>query len=325
MKILLVDVDSKIPNIALMKISWYYKNKGDNVDLHACKMPYYPNRKKNEFIIPKGYDKVYCSVIFIGNHKYIKQNNNNIEFGGTGFSLKKKLPEYIESCDLDYSIYDGVFKNDVSYGFISRGCIRKCSFCFVPKKEGKIHQVQEIKDIVKYGHKKVKFLDNNFLALPNHEKILEEIIQKKIKCQFNQGLDIRLINIKNSELLSKLNYIGEYIFAFDNYKLKNRIDEKLKILQWRKAYQFKFFVYVSPDMKISETVNRVKYLKAKKILPYIMRDISCWNSKYKNFYIDLAAYCNQPSFFKKINFETFLNKRHKNKKRIEESCRIYMS
>jgi len=54
-----------------------------------------------------------------------------------------------------------------------------------------------------------------------------------------------------------------------------------------------------------------------------MRDINCWDSENKNFFTDYAAYCNQPSFFKKIDFKTFLYKRHTNTDRIIESLKIY--
>lgn len=317
MKILLIDADSTIPNIALMKLSYFYKNKGYNVDLIELKIPYYPNRKKIiHNINTEKYDKIYCSVIFSGSRQYI--HAKNAIFGGPGVSITEKLPDEIESGECDYSIYPN---NDTSYGFISRGCIRNCYFCIVPQKEGYIKQVNSVDNIVR--HKKVKFLDNNFLALPNHKDILQELIEKKIRCQFNQGLDIRLIDNENSILLSKLNYMGEYIFAFDNIVYKKIIDEKLLLLNWRKPYQFKFFVYVNPNMELSDTVKRIEFLKNKKILPYIMRDISCWDNKYNNFFIDIAAWCNQPSFFKKMNFEIFLQKRHKNKNRILESNKLY--
>lgn len=318
MKVLLIDADSTIPNIALMKLSTYYKNKADTVELLKLNIPYYPNRKKSIINVnTDGYDHIHCSVIFPNSLKYIK--GNNILFGGTGFSLKSKLPDKIENLQPDYTIYPD---NNISYGFISRGCIRNCYFCVVQQKEGYIRQVNTIDNIVK--HKKVIFLDNNFLALNNHEDLLKELIDKNIKCQFNQGLDIRLINNSNSILLSKLNYIGEYIFAFDDIKYKKIIEEKLQILKWRKEYQFKFYVYVNPNDSIDKTIKRIEFLKENKILPYIMRDISCWNSEYKNFYTDIASYCNQPSLFKKMDFNTFLVKRYKkNLIRVKKSNELY--
>ena len=315
MKVLLIDADSIIPNIALMKLSAWHKSLGDDVELVRVNLPYYPNRKKTPFV-PKSADITYCSVIFEGNANYII--GDNIIFGGTGFDLTTKIPFVAEKFDPDYSIYP---YNDTSYGFLTRGCIRNCSFCKVPKKEGLIHRVANVDDIVM--HKKVKFLDNNILSLPEHKEILAELVQKNIKCQFNQGLDIRLLDSENSDLLSKINYLGDYIFAFDNWKYKTIIEKKMIFLSWRKPYQLKFFVYISPEMHLAETVKRIVWLKENQCLPYIMRDISCWESENSDFFVDLAAYCNQVNLFKTMEFMVFLEKRHQNKQRTEKSKRLW--
>lgn len=319
MKILLVDADSTIPNLALMKLSKFHKNKGDIVELQKLNIPYYPDQTRRSFYIDsKDYDKIYCSIIFDGSKNFI--NGKNIEYGGTGFDLSITLLEHIENLQPDYSIYPN---NKISYGFISRGCIRKCSFCKVPKKEGMIRQVNTIDQIVQ--HKQVKFLDNNFLALPNHKELLKELIDKNINCQFNQGLDIRLVDEENSSLLSQLNYLGNYIFAFDDISYLPLIEEKIKILSWKKSWQFKFFVYIHPNMEIKNIVDRINWLKDNECLPYIMRDITCWKSIYNEFYIDLAAYCNQVNLFKKMNFSEFLEARHTNKSRIKQSRNLFNS
>lgn len=317
-KILLIDADSKIPNIALCKLSAYYKENNYKVDFMKLNIPYYPNRKKKIYKInTKGYDKIFCSIIFRGNRNYIR--GENIIFGGSGYNLYKNLPEEIENFYLDYSIYP---ENNISYGFITRGCVRNCSFCIVPIKEGRIRQVNTIDNIVK--HKKVKFLDNNILAYKNHCDILQELKNKKIKCQFNQGLDIRLINSKNSELLKDLNYMGEYLFALDDISLINLVENKVqKFLNWTKPWQLKFFVYINPKMEIKNFIKRIEFLKKMKILPYIMRDISCWSSKYSELYIDLCAWGNQPNLIKNMSFLEFLKKRHKNKDRIIKNMKLY--
>jgi hypothetical protein len=320
MKILLIDADSTIPNLALMRISSYHKSIGDTVELLKLNISYYPNRKNRKHTIPIGYDKVYCSIVFKGSIKWICTESlfQDVEYGGSGYCLKKQLPNHIATLDPDYSIYPD---NNQSYGFLSRGCIRSCSFCVVPTKEGSIRKVSSIDNIVR--HKKVSFMDNNFLALKDHKSILCELIEKGVKCQFNQGLDIRLLDTHNSELLSKLNYMGEYVFAFDNIKLKNLIETKLNLLQWRKDWQIKMFVYVNKEMPLFDTINRIEFLRHKKILPYLMRDIDCWDSENSEFYIDLAAWCNQPAFFKKMDFEEFLIKRHKKQDRIDKSTLLY--
>ena len=46
MRVLLIDADSTIPNLAIMKLSTYHKNRGDKVDFMKLGLPYYPGRKK---------------------------------------------------------------------------------------------------------------------------------------------------------------------------------------------------------------------------------------------------------------------------------------
>jgi hypothetical protein len=110
-RILLVDVDSTIPNLALMKISTYYKSKGDNVTLLKLKL----RRRKDGTLkepvkidlsgVP---DKIYASIVFKKN-KYVLDNivqqYPKIEIGGSGYNLHKKLPEEIENMKPDYTIY----------------------------------------------------------------------------------------------------------------------------------------------------------------------------------------------------------------------------
>jgi len=322
-KVLLIDADSRIPNLALMKLSRYYKDKyWAKVKLIKLNLPYYPDRKKQVFDIDTSeYDFSFCSVVFEGNSHCVK--GNNITFGGTGFDYHVYLPKEIDDCEPDYSIYHPEFVDNTSYGFLSRGCIRKCEFCKVHVVEGKLTRYRNVDDVVR--HSKVKFLDNNFLALPEHKEILQELIDKNIKCQFNQGLDIRLVDSENSLLLSKLNYLHEYIFAFDNIKYKDNVEKQLELLYWRKAWQLKFFVYVHPKMELFETISRIVWLKERECLPYLMRHIDCWGSEYNKFYIDLAAYCNQVFAFKKLSFDEFLKRRHVNKERVRFSSELWNS
>lgn len=317
-KILLIDADSKIPNLALMKLSAFYKLKGYHVDLMRLAIPYYPTRKKLHNIYTKKYEKVYCSIIYTTNANIV--NGDNIIYGGTGYDYTVKLPDDIENIEPDYSIYP---YNNTSYGFITRGCIRNCYFCFVPKKEGMLRKVNDVSRIVK--HDKVVFLDNNILAYDGHKDILKEIINIGVKCNFNQGFDIRLLDEENSHLISQLKYFGDYCFAFDDYGYINIINEKKKLLQWAKPYTIKFFAYVHPDMDISNIILRIRYLKENKFLCYVMRDIKCYESEHKDFYTDIAAYTNQVGLYKKLDFIEFVKIRHTCKERIAYSIKMWNS
>jgi hypothetical protein len=276
------------------------------------------------FIDTDEYDKTYCSIIFDTNIGFVV--GNNIVFGGTGISLEISLPDYVEICEPDYSLYPD---NDISYGFMTRGCIRNCYFCKVPAKEGQIRLAHEPEDIIR--HKKVKFLDNNIFAYKDHVRLFHKLLEINPLVQFNQGLDIRLLNEENSILLSKLRYIDNRQFAFDDIKYMDLIERKLNIMPWRKDFRTSFYVYVNPNMPLSDTVKRIEWLRNHKCLPYIMRDTTCWGTQYSNFYIDLAGWCNQPNFLISMNFDEYLYKRHverypvhPNQERLDNHWKLYV-
>ena len=316
-EILLIDADSRIPNIALGKLSTFHKQNGDAVSYYKCEIPYFPRYNKKDTFPPiSQYDKAYCSIVFTSSNGYVK--GKGIEFGGAGYSLAKTLPNNIEDLDVDYSLWPN---NKTSYGFITRGCIRNCSFCVVPEKEGRIHQVNNVEDVIK--HDQVKFLDNNILSLPTHTEVLQKLVDMGIKCQFNQGLDIRLVDKCNTNLLQKLNYWGEYTFAFDDIQLMDLIERKLNLLNWRKPWQLRFFVFIHPDMSLSNIVTRILWLKNRRCLSYAMRHLSCWGAPYEKFYTDIAAWANQPGLFKNLSFEQFLSKRHTSSERIDYCLSLF--
>ncbi len=317
MKILLVNVDSRW-NTAIRKMYSYYKQNHE-VDMIDLGLSGYPH-KKFKTVDASEYDKVFVSNIFdVNKDRVTIEGCDDVTFGGIGSKNPLlKLPEEIENTEPFYHEHESI-----SYGFITRGCIRKCWFCKVPKYEGDLKFYNRLENIVK--HKKVKFLDNNILAYEKHCEVFQWLIDKNIRCEFNQGLDFRLITDENMRLLSQLNYMGEYIFAFDEPKYQPLLEKKLQIMKrWiPKPWKFKFYIYYHPSMKISQLIERVEWCRERECLPYVMRDAECWNCEHKNFLIDYTAYCNQPAMFKKKNFHDFLIIRHKNDDRREKSLSIY--
>lgn len=319
MKILLVNVDSRW-NMAIRKMYNHFRTEHEvkMIDLGFSGYPH----KRSKVIDGSGYDRVYVSNIFDNNKDNVTITGCDwVEFGGIGSNYpERQLPPEIENTDPFY--FDD---EDTSYGFITRGCIRNCWFCKVPKYEGALKVYNNVERIVK--HKKVKFLDNNILAYEHHCEVFQWLIDRNIRCEFNQGLDFRLINEKNMELLSKLNYMGEYIFAFDDPKYQRMLDKKLVIMKkWVPTpWKFKFYIYFHPSMNLSELLDRIEWCRTNQCKPYIMRDRACWecDENLKNFMIDIASYCNQPAFFKNMTFEDFLSRRHKNKERITRTLEIY--
>lgn len=124
MNIGLIDVDghSGFPNLALMKLSAHHKKAGDSVE--------WWNGLKH-------YDRVYMSKVFTFTPDIdVVINADEVIQGGTGYKDYSSLPDEIENTYPDYSIYPR-FKKAI--GFLTRGCVRSCQWCIVPRKEGKIH------------------------------------------------------------------------------------------------------------------------------------------------------------------------------------------
>ena len=199
MKVLLVDVDSKMPNLALMKLSAHHKARGDEVGLL---------RHRIEEVPLDYFDKAYISCIFSKNAKCAERikiglnaikglGSNAVEIGGYGVN-GIKLPDEIEHTMPDYDLYDC----DFSMGFTSRGCIRNCPFCHVPKLEGGIRDHASIQEFHHPDHKKIMLLDNNFLASPKWRENWRLVLEQGLKMCMTQGFDARLITEESAELIA---------------------------------------------------------------------------------------------------------------------------
>jgi len=134
--------------------------------------------------------------------------------------------------------------------------------------------------------------------------------------KFKNGIDLRCINDEKAKMLSESKYVGEMTFAFDNIKDTKIIVEKIKVLKKYYIKIFKFYVLCGFDFNdkyddefwtqdIIDTLERIKILMEHKCLPYIMRHKNYTLSPYRGMYINLARWCNQPSFFKKKSLREF--------------------
>jgi pyruvate-formate lyase-activating enzyme len=89
--------------------------------------------------------------------------------------------------------------------FASRGCIRRCGFCSVPKLEGRPHDLKfGIRDMIYPGHSRVILWDNNILGNQNWRAIFDELIEIGLDVDFNQGLDARCVTQEAAEKISKM-------------------------------------------------------------------------------------------------------------------------
>ncbi len=273
MKIGLFVIYSKYHNLALMKLSAYHKQKGDETEF------YNP-------LFRQTYDKVYCSKIFtrkIKNDGYI---NEDMIVGGSGIDMKRKLPKEIEHIKPDYSLYN----LNYSLGFSTRGCNRSCKFCIVRQKEGYIKEHAEVEEFLNPKSNVVVLLDNNFLALLSHIKKLQKYIDKGWRMDFNEGLDIRLINKENAKLLARVKHLKQMCFAWDLIDYEKGVKEGLKILfkAGIKPYRIMVYVLCNYNTNFKEDMYRFEELVNLGVDPFMMiyengnkkiRDFARWVNK----------------------------------------------
>ncbi len=228
----------------------------------------------------------------------------------------KKSPSYYK----DYKEY--------SIGFLTRGCFRRCSFC-VNKLESRALPYSKLEDFLdteidentgKLKRPYIYLWDDNFLASPRWEQLLDELIATKRPFQFRQGLDERILaqHRRGEEMAKKLasaNYHGDFIFAFDNWGDRKLIVKALKIWKFYCKKETKFYLFCGFHQKptddklfqkdIAEIFMRIKVLMSYGCLGYIMRHEDYKKAPIANIYVQIARWCNQPAFYKKMSFWEF--------------------
>lgn len=249
MNVAIIDADligrkkHRFPNLACMKLSGYHKKLGDHVELLT------------DWQI-LGWDKVYVSKVFTDTEVPEEVlTAPNVQYGGTGFYYDKAppLPDEIEHAFPDYHLYDGKvegkYYTDYSIGFLTRGCFRKCEFC-VNKKYDHCSAHSPLSEFMDPERPKLCFLDDNFFAYPQWEKIIEEVQATGKRFQFKQGLDERLLTDKKIHSMMGWNYEADLIFAFDNIKDRPIIEKKLariRELYPKASRRLKFYVLCGFD------------------------------------------------------------------------------
>ena len=139
---------------------------------------------------------------------------DDYDFGAddlTGVPIEELVPDYgiLEHIDYAYPVHDAYF------GYASRGCVRSCSFCGVPKLEGAQREMPPLSNLVegvrkRYGDKKdLVLMDNNITASARYKEVIAEIRDLgftpgaklsrdgkppvKRRVDFNQGVDARIL------------------------------------------------------------------------------------------------------------------------------------
>lgn len=307
MRIGLIDIDRRnFPNIALMKLSAYHKQNGDMVEWY-------------DTFSSECYDVAYLSKVFSFSPDYQYYiNAYKVVKGGSGYAIETRngietydaekdgrLPKDAEHIYPDYELY-GI--KDTEYGFITRGCPRACRFCHVKSKEGtNVYKYADLKEFWR-GQKNIVLCDPNILAYNDRERELETIAETGANIDFNQGIDIRLMNERIAEIFKSIRY-NNIRFAWDKYGDKEMILKNLEMFArlGKKPSQHNAIVYmlVNFDTTIEQDFERIYTIRDMGYYPFVM----IYDKQHcARIYKDMARWVNNRFIFASCEkFENYKN------------------
>lgn len=250
-----MNLEPKVENTALMQISQYHKQIGDFVEWYS---PLFQ------------YDRVYASSIFTFTDK--SQVPRGAITGGTGFNIRSKLPKEIEECGLDYSIYPDC---KTSYVWFSRGCFRKCPFCVVPIKEGRLDGATPKN--LNPNATSISVMDNNFTALGNilFFNAIEYLKKVNLPVNFQCGFDARLIATDKYKEIKKLKIYKQIRTAWDDPKedLTDNLSEMAEAFGKSKVMVYVLIGYWSTPEEDLMRVNKIREIGLDPwVMPYNKKD-----------------------------------------------------
>ncbi len=226
--------------IGLLKLASYHRSLGDEVTLvrGSSEVDFEPDRILVTSLFTYWSDHVWKVV------QYYKSRfpSAPLAVGGIYASL---MPDHCRQSGCD-EVHVGLHKEadrlppaydlvDTDYQIVhtSRGCPRRCDFCGVWRIEPEFSCKRSIsQEICK---NKLLFYDNNLLANPYIENILEEIAEiringRRVVCETQSGFDGRLLNCDVARLLRKAHFVNPRIAWDHEYEQRDQIKAQIDIL-----------------------------------------------------------------------------------------------
>ena len=282
----------KYPNLALMRISAWHKARGDSV----------------EWFMPLArYDRVYASKVFTftPDNPYLPDDAIR---GGTGYDVTSQLPPEIEAMPPDYTIYP---QFDAAYGFLTRGCVNKCPWCVVPRKEGAFRTVSDIEHICNTNtgfRRKAILMDNNFLAAPIEfvREQADKMRRLKIRVDFNQATDARLYDDERAQIMAKVPWLSMVRISCDTDAMLPHCIRAIKLLRQFGCKNDVLVYVLAKNDGIDSALYRIYGLMAadKRAVPFVMpyRSLTDNSVLPSPRLKDLARWCNRAWIRKTCSF-----------------------
>lgn len=226
MKILLLQLDGKLPNLALMRLAAHHRPKGDSVTLQQCRTV--ANAERGLW---DEWDLIYASLIFERSRPIaarLREVFPAVRLGGTGWDEKANLESLGIGTRQDYSDYPA-FRSSI--GYTQRGCTFRCSFCKVPVAEGANRPVATVAELWRGEPwpRQLLLLDNDFFNQSAWRDRIAEIRAGGFQVCFSQGINARTLSAEAAAALVSVQYRDDgfrckrIYTAWDNLKDENTL------------------------------------------------------------------------------------------------------
>lgn len=289
MNVCLVDVDSKIPNLALMKASAYHKGRGDTVKFFE---PLWDRP-----------DVIYASKVFdfTPDYQYFPSGDGcKILKGGPAYDRRAVLP----FPDADRIMPDyGLYGCPYAMGRITRGCPNRCPWCVVPEMDGNsVRRVARLSDFW-CGQDTVRLLDDNIMADEDvFVDACRELHDAGVKVIW-EALDARLVTERSAEALATVRQAKSIHFAWDGHAQDDAVPLAIETLRAAgiKPYRLMFYVLVGFNTTREYDMFRITELRRMGANPFVMP-----YDKGDPYQKALARWCNNKFIFKSCpDFEDY--------------------
>jgi len=291
MRVGLVQVDGKWPNLALAKIAAFHQARGDEVEWYAP-------------IFKGSYHEVYASKVFTDtpDDDYLPLM---VCRGGAGYDNDRALLPHVERMKPDWSLWPWWTKD---MGFTTRGCVRRCKFCSVPAREGKLHVVAELPEI-STGRRELVLLDGNICGAPmeHFRRVFSDAKRLGIRLDPSQGIDARLLTDEQAHIIMDTPHVPRLHTAFDHPRDEPHVRRAIGLLRGAGMnidHDLLVFVLVGFDTTPEEDLARVELIRDLGANPFVMPF-----DRFDRYQRDFARWANSPPIWRTTSWQEYGRRR----------------
>lgn len=173
----------------------------------------------------------------------------------------------------------------------SRGCINNCAFCFVPKREGKLREIENfaVGNIIQ---------DNNFLACSNaHKAKVYEMLKTQRQVSFRGGLESEFVSDWDVEQMRGLRIESLWLACDSRARIKPFLKACEKLVKAGfNQNKIRCYVLIGDDMQENE--DRLRTVFNAGALPFAQLEQPREWKEYSREWKRFARLWSRPALYK---------------------------